>query len=62
MDLWISDACKRLHGLGKKSLSGEALENTTLRNGHVSRAKMFWTVKIFISANSRMVRLYVYQI
>ena len=29
MDLSISDACKRL---GKKSLSGEALENTTLRN------------------------------
>ena len=35
MDLSISDAFKRL---GKKSLSGEALENPTLRNGHVSRA------------------------
>ena len=54
MDLSISDACKRLD---KKSLSGEALENTTLRNKHVSRAKMFWTLKVFISANSRMVRL-----
>ena len=41
MNLSISNACKRL---GKKSLSGEALENTTLRNWHVSRAKMFWTV------------------
>ena len=40
MDFSISDACKRL---GKKSLSGEALENTTLRNWLVSRAKMFWT-------------------
>ena len=44
MDLSISDACKRL---GKKSLSGEALENTTLRNWHVSRAKMFWTVILY---------------
>ena len=41
MDVSISDACKRL---GKKSLLGEAFENTTLRNGHVSRAKMFWNV------------------
>ena len=40
MDLSISDSSKRL---GKKSLSGEALENTTLKNGHVTRAKMFWT-------------------
>ena len=41
MDLSISDACKRL---GKKSLSWEALEIATLRNWHVSRAKMFWTL------------------
>ena len=41
MDLSISDASNHL---GKKSLSGEALENTTLRNWHLSRAKIFWTV------------------
>ena len=35
MDLTISDTCKRL---GKKLLSAEALENTTLINRHVSRA------------------------
>ena len=44
MDFSISDASKRL---GKKSLSGEALKNTTLRNGHVSRTKMFCTVIFF---------------
>ena len=43
MDLSISDASKRL---GKKSLSREALENTTLRNWHVSWAKIFWTVNV----------------
>ena len=59
MDLSISDACKRL---GKKSLSWEALENTNLRNGHESKAKMFWNVNSFISTNSRMVRLSIYQI
>ena len=59
MDLSISDACKCSD---KKLLSGEALENTTLKNGHASRAKMFCTVKCFTSTNPRMVRLYVDQI
>ena len=44
MDLSISDASKLL---GKKSLSGETLENTTLRNWRESRAKIFWTLIFF---------------
>ena len=48
MDLSISNACKCL---GKKLLSEEALENTTLRNGHVSSAKkMFWIVNFYAPA------------
>ena len=57
MDLSISGACKRL---GKKSLFGEALENTTLRNWQVSRAKMFSTVNFFRYANARLFKLYIY--
>ena len=41
---------------------GEASENTTLGNGHVRKAKIFWTVKFFISTNSRMFKFYDYQI
>ena len=55
--------CKFQPNPSKKEIAvGRASENTTVGNGHVGMANMFWTVKTFISRKSRMLRLYIYQI
>ena len=55
--------CKFQPNPSKKEIAvGRASENTTVGNGHMGRANMFWTVKTFISRKSRMLRLYIYQI